>query len=92
MEELTAFGDKVKEDIQRDYVKADVYYQTLNVQIVKQSAKYTDEGFFAGLGGALSLYLGVAIIMIFELLELLFDLFVNVWRNTTDKNRSTIPH
>jgi len=33
----------------------------------------------ASLGGALSLYLGVAIIMVFELVELAVDLVLNVW-------------
>ena len=35
------------------------------------------DGFAAGLGGALSLFLGVAIVMIFELIELFGDLFVD---------------
>ena len=34
------------------------------------------DGFASGIGGALSLYLGVAIVMIFELIELLGDLIV----------------
>ena len=34
-------------------------------------------GFASGIGGALSLYLGVAIVMIFELIELLGDLIVD---------------
>ena len=33
----------------------------------------------SSLGGALSLYLGIAIIMCVELLELIFDLIINVW-------------
>ena len=32
------------------------------------------DGFFSGLGGSLSLYLGIAVTMAFEILELLFDL------------------
>ena len=83
-EEITARGPKAAEirtELQQDYVKADVYYQSLNVQIIRQTPKYTDEGFFAGLGGALSLYLGMAIIMIFELLELFYDLFINIWNS-----------
>ena len=39
----------------------------------------------SNLGGALSLYLGIAIIMCFELLELTFDLFINVWNHLAKK-------
>ena len=35
------------------------------------------DGFAAGLGGALSLFMGIAIVMVFELIELLADLFVD---------------
>ncbi len=41
---------------------------------------------FASLGGALSLYLGVAIIMCFELVELLYDVATNVWRHLNGGN------
>ena len=39
----------------------------------------------SSLGGALSLYLGIAIIMCVELLELIFDLIINVWRHLARK-------
>ena len=35
-----------------------------------------NEGFFASLGGALSLYIGIAAIMVFEVLELALDLIL----------------
>ena len=35
---------------------------------------------FGSLGGALSLYLGVAVVMIFELVELIIDIGLNLWR------------
>ncbi len=78
-------AELIKQELQQDYTKAEVYFQTLNVQSIVQRAKYTDEGFFAGLGGALSLYLGVAIIMVFELLEFFFDIFMNTWHFCTTK-------
>jgi hypothetical protein len=48
------------------------------------------EGFFAGVGGALSLYLGIAIVMGFELLELCYDLFIGIWTfyNATKKRHA----
>ncbi len=33
----------------------------------------------SSLGGALSLYLGMAVIMCFEILELILDLFINLF-------------
>lgn len=37
----------------------------------------------SALGGALSLYLGVAIILIFELFEMAAKIFMNVWKYLT---------
>ena len=39
------------------------------------------DGFFSGIGGSLSLYLGIAVTMAFEILELLFDLVSRAFRN-----------
>ena len=39
------------------------------------------DGFFSGMGGSLSLYLGIAVTMAFEILELLFDLLTRAFRN-----------
>ena len=33
-------GQKIKDDIQQDYLKMDIFYQTLNVKSISQSAKY----------------------------------------------------
>ena len=33
--------DKVKSQIQEDYAKADIYFQSLNVQTISQEQKYT---------------------------------------------------
>ncbi len=34
----------------------------------------------SSLGGALSLYLGMAVVLLFEVLELILDLAINTWR------------
>ena len=77
--------------------RAEIYYQTLNIQSIEQTAKFnvclnvkSDKKrithkymqlrtLFGSLGGALSLYLGCAVIMLFELLELAIDILVNLW-------------
>ncbi len=33
--------DAIKTEIQEDFVKADIYYQTLNVQTIAQEKKYS---------------------------------------------------
>ena len=92
-------------EIQEDYTRADVYYQTLNVRSIVQNEAYPvsihkvdtvfiiiiwllfqAEQLIPGIGGALSLYLGIAIVMAFELLELLFDLILAIFQH---KGKST---
>ena len=78
---LTGFDspDEELEFVQNNYLKIDIYFKTLNVQTIVQQAKYNAEGYFAALGGALSFYIGVAIIMAFEIIEFFYDLFMNIW-------------
>lgn len=66
-------SQKVKSQIQEDYTKVDVYFQTLNVKAIVQSPVVPDEALISNLGGAFSLYLGVALIMAFEVVEFLWD-------------------
>ena len=46
------------------------------------------------LGGALSLYLGCALIMIFELVELVIDIGLNLWRKKRGQKdrKATLKH
>ena len=39
---------------------------------------YQPKSFFGSLGGALSLYLGIAVVMIFEVIELIIDSVLNL--------------
>ena len=66
-----------------DYVKplfSDIYLKTLNVQEISEVPTYTPSGFISALGGALSLSLGISLIMIVELVELVFDLLTQCLR------------
>ncbi len=75
------YNTKLKQEIQQNYLKADVYFQTLNVREIVQSKKFAGDTIMASIGGGLSLYLGVAIILLFELFELGYDIFVGVWKH-----------
>ena len=44
------------------------------------------KGLFGSLGGALSLYLGCAVVMIFELAELIIDICIGLWKGTQVAN------
>lgn len=74
---------QVKESVQTAFVKSTVYFKTLNLKAITESEKYTPSTLMAALGGSLSLYLGVAIIMCFELIELAADVCLAVWRHIT---------
>ena len=43
------------------------------------------DSFLAGFGGSLSLYLGIAVVMIFEILELALDLVLKFFRHAPMK-------
>jgi len=72
---------EIRSGIQEDYTRADIYYQTLNVRSIIQNEAYPIEQLVPGIGGALSLYLGIAIVMAFELLELVFDLILAIFQH-----------
>ena len=57
-----------------------VYFNSLNVQRVQESPTYqfADGSLMSSLGGAMSLYLGIALAMIFEVIELFIDFIINM--------------
>jgi hypothetical protein len=67
---------EAKAKVQQDYARVDVYFQTLNVKSIVQTPTYPGSSLVSNIGGALSLYLGIAIIMAFELVELMWDILV----------------
>ncbi len=113
-DESEVFGDStiaqyLRSEIQQNYLKVEVYFQTLNVREIREMKKYTVstrekmslsncwytcylfwlgcqgnffffklqlQGTVAAIGGSLSLYLGVALILCFELVELFFDVLL----------------
>ena len=62
-------------------LQANVYFKTLNVKRVGESAVYDSlfsSTFVAALGGALSLFLGISLSMVFEVFEFVIDLMLNL--------------
>ena len=62
-------------------LQINVYFKTLNVKRVGETAVYDSlfgSSFVAALGGALSLFLGISLSMVFEVLEFIVDLLLNL--------------
>ncbi|XP_037798341.1 uncharacterized protein LOC119593478 [Penaeus monodon] len=61
-----------------DIMRVDVFFHTLNVDDVTQIGKYENVwGLVSSLGGALSLYMGISVFLLVEVLEFLIYLVVN---------------
>ena len=62
-------------------LQVNVYFKTLNVKRVGETAVYDSlfgSSFVAALGGALSLFLGISLSMVFEVFEFIIDLLLNL--------------
>ena len=72
-----------------DTALVQVYFKSLNVQRVQESPSYqfADGSLMSSLGGAISLYLGIALAMIFEVIELIIDFFINCFMDNKIKRK-----
>ena len=59
-------------------LRFDIYFQTLNVQNISESPTYDSYTLMSSLGGAASLYLGLATYMILEVIEFIIDVGLNL--------------
>ena len=66
------------EDVKEDYLKVDIYFMSLNVKSITESARYTVVSFISTLGGSLGVWVGFSVCMIFEVVELFIDLCINI--------------
>ena len=49
-----------------------IYFKSLGVQLITESPEYTLNSLLSALGGALSIFQGLTLLIIFETLELIF--------------------
>ena len=63
-----------------DRITLSIYYKSLNFRNVQENETYQFSTIISSLGGALSLYLGISLVMIFEIIELLIDLAGNIFK------------
>lgn len=60
----------LRELVRGQFVSVKVYYGTMSVSYVKELAKYNFESLLSSFGGAFSLYLGISLVALFEVVEL----------------------
>ena len=68
--ERTYFLDKCHKVVEANFLSLAVFFESTTVTVIKEVPKYTPDSLLSSLGGALSLYLGISIISMFELLQL----------------------
>ena len=68
--------NQIKNLVQNNLMEVTIYYGSLNVEEINEVPEFTFLTFLSDLGGALSLYLGICFIQVFEVLELCIKL---VW-------------
>jgi len=62
-----------------------VFFKTLNTATLVQSPQYSDFSLLSSLGGSLSLYLGISLVMLAELVEFLLMVVYNLCRYSRGK-------
>ena len=64
--------------IQQNLLKVDVYLKSMETRTVVERPTYEFNSMLYAIDGAISLFLGISLSMIFEVLELLIDIFLNM--------------
>ena len=62
------------DDVKDDYLRLDVYFMSLNVKTITETARYSFVTFISALGGSFGVWIGFSVCMFFELIELAIDL------------------
>ena len=61
--------------VRKNFLQLEVYFDTMTISEICEEKKYSFFTFLASLGGAISLYLGMSFIAMFELFEILIRFF-----------------
>ena len=69
--------EQIQQLVQNNLMQVSIYYGSLDVDTVAENPEYTFLTFLSSLGGAVSLYLGISFIQVFEVVELVVKLFVS---------------
>ena len=64
------------QDVKEDYLRLDIYFMSLNVKSITETARYTVVSFISALGGSLGVWVGFSVCMMFEVMELIMDVLI----------------
>ena len=77
------FDRLIKEDVRENFVRLEVFYNSLRFRSLKETASYEFLDLLSDFGGNISLWLGWSIFALFELIIFFFHLFqalyINYW-------------
>ena len=57
--------------MQKDFLKVNVFYERKTIETIRESPQMGAQSLLSRIGGAVSLYLGISVIALFEIFELL---------------------
>ena len=80
-ENAAADNQKLQEDAKANLLKFNVYFKTMDSRLVEESQMYDLLALLYALGGALSLFLGISLAMVFEIVEFVVDIVINLARH-----------
>ena len=70
----------------KSVLRVNVYYESLSYTISTESPKMDIAGLLANIGGTISLFLGVSVLSVFELVECLIEIYFIMRKTHTIKN------
>ena len=70
--------EEMQERLKNNLLKVNIYLKTKNSKIVDESATYNLITGLYAIGGAVSLFLGISISMVFEVFELFYDVAISL--------------
>ena len=73
------------EQMTHNLMQLNIYFDSLSEELISSDILYTPTTLLSGIGGALSLYLGISIAMVFEIVEIFLDSIGNFFNWTNGK-------
>ena len=71
---MTDISYMMEDLIRANFLSLDIYYESTVVTTVREEPKFTPDTLMSSLGGALSLYLGISVLSMLEVLEVFWPL------------------
>ena len=77
--------ENIQQLVQKNLMQVSIYYGSLDVHHVAETPEYTFLTFLSSLGGAVSLYLGISFIQVFEVVEFMIKLCASCFSQNVKK-------